>query len=141
MESGPIAQVKPRDSGYFQFKVRVPSGKYKIKIVHQSGYFTCSLQGHQSTLGCFVPDYLDAMWIILTDVSDRWLLPWLKGFTLEANVKPSMTSFATYNDVIQLSQGQQLRFWYYEDLFPSASRPEGDNNGLVKFYAYAIKQD
>ena len=141
MESGPIAQVKPRDSGYFQFKVRVPSGNYKIKIVHQSGYFTCSPQGHQSTLGCFFPGHIDTMWIILTDSSDRLLLSWINGVTLEANVKPSMTSFATYNTVIQLSQGQQLRFWYYEDLFDIARLPEWDNNGLVKFYAYAIKQD
>ena len=140
MDSGAIAQVKPRDSGYFQFTVRVPSGKYKIKIVHESGYFTCSPLNHQSTLGCFYPEVFDDMWIILTDTSNQKLLPGANGYKYEANKKRSMTSFALYNDVIQLSQGQQLRFWYFEDLFSSVHTPEWDNTGLVKFYAYAIKQ-
>lgn len=132
--------MKPRDSGYFQFTVRVPTGKYKIKIVHQSGYFTCSPQNHQSTLGCYLPGAFDDMWIIVTNTSDQTLLPGANGYTLEANVKRSMTSYAIFNDVIQLSQGQQLRFWYHEDLHPTANTPEWDNNGIVKFYAYAIKQ-
>ena len=134
-----LAEVKPRDNGYFQFKVGVTSGSYKIKIVHHSGYFTCSLQGHLSSLGCYVPGYLDQMWILLTSDSDQVLLPGNQGSTLEAGVYPRNTSFAIYNDVIQLSLGQKMRFWYKEDLDESTG-PKDDNGGSAKFYAYALMQ-
>ena len=132
--------MRPRDNGFFQFKVGVPSGNYKVKIVHKSGYLTCSMLNHTSTLGCFFPGgNPDAMWIVLTnDTSEEILLPGPKGMTLEANVRRSNTSFAIYNDSIELSEGENLRFWYKED-FDHSTGPEWDNNGVSYFYVYVIK--
>lgn len=139
LEDGMLAEVKPRDNGYFQFKVGVQSGNYTIKIVHHSGYFICSAtQSRRSTFGCYYENVYDDMWIVLTSAaSDQILLPGIQGLTLEANVLSSNTSFAIYNDVIELSQGQEMRFWYKEDLLKSNT---DDNLGVVKFYAYALKQ-
>ena len=131
--------MKPRDNGYFQFKVGVPSGSYKIKIVHHSGYFTCSPLGHQSNFGCYLPGYFDNVWIMLTSDSDQILLPGIQGSTIEAGSHPRNTSFAIFNDVIQLSLGQKMRFWYKEDLDGNTG-PESDNGGSAKFYAYALMQ-
>ena len=133
--------MKPLNDGYFQFKVGLPSGNYQIKIVHLSGYFICSDRLDTSTLGCYHPLGADAVWIVLTsDTSNQILLPGPKGLTVEAGVRPSQSSFAIYNDVIQLSEGQNLRFWYKEDIDHSTG-PEWDNKGIVKFRVYATNQD
>ena len=135
-------EVKPRDSGFAQVTVGVQSGKYKIKIVHHSGFFLCSPKAEfTSTLGCRV-DWIDQFWIVVTDINDKIILPSSKGFTLDGNKSPSQTKYAMYNDAVYLRKEQQLRFWYSEDLKPdpSVAKDDLDNSGAVKFYAYAIRQ-
>eukprot|EP00112_Aurelia_sp_Birch-Aquarium-sp1_P004081 Seg1464.6 transcript_id=Seg1464.6/GoldUCD/mRNA.D3Y31 product="hypothetical protein" protein_id=Seg1464.6/GoldUCD/D3Y31 len=134
-----IVEVKPRDHGFAQVTVTVQSGKYKIKIVHHSGFFVCSPDVRStSTLGCKVRE-IDQFWIVVTDINNKIILPGPKGFTLDGKNTPSQTKFAIYNDVIELRKGQQIRFWYMEDLLKS-DWSTADNSGGVKFYAYAIKQ-
>eukprot|EP00112_Aurelia_sp_Birch-Aquarium-sp1_P010170 Seg2185.6 transcript_id=Seg2185.6/GoldUCD/mRNA.D3Y31 product="hypothetical protein" protein_id=Seg2185.6/GoldUCD/D3Y31 len=134
-----IVEVLPRDHGFAQVTVGVQSGKYQIKIVHHSGYFVCSTEDPQkSTLGCKYKTLVDKFKIVVTDINNKIILPGPKGFTLDGKNTPSQTTFAIYNDVIELRKGQQIRFWYSEDLKSDWS--VADNSGGVKFYAYAIRQ-
>ena len=133
-------EVKPRDSGFAQVTVGVQSGKYKIKIVHHSGFFICSPRTDlRSTLGCRVAS-IDGFWIVVTDINDKIILPSSKGYTLDGNIYASQTKYAIFNDAIYLRKGQQIRFWYKEDLKPEVAPDDLDNRGAVKLYAYAIRQ-
>ena len=71
----------------------------------------------------------------MTDNKNKVLLPKSKGYFHDGKI--SKSQFVVFNDVIELYPGQQLRFWYKEDL---NNWSQHDNGGVAKFYVFAILQ-
>ena len=117
--------------------VDVPHGKYKIKMIHQSGFLSCYWRynpSEKSNFGCIIEGRVNVILIIVTDSQNNILLPKQNGYSHDGNI--SNSKYLIFNDVIELKPGQQLRFWYKEDLETVSS--ESDNAGVSKFYAYAM---
>ena len=73
----------------------------------------------------------------VTKDSNAVILPGNNGFTHDGEI--SRSTFVTFNDAIQLTQGQKLRIWYGEDLLLSPAN-QVDNAGSTLMYVLAIAQ-
>ena len=134
-KNGGLIQVGAKGDQFASVKVDVRRGKYKIKLVHHSGFLICDTS-FRTNFGCDVPRAnVDRIEIMVTDNQNKVLLPKGKGYSHDG--KRSKSQFVIFNDVIELYPGQQLRFWYKEDL---EFVYEHDNSGVAKYYAYAILQ-
>ncbi len=121
---------------YGSVTVNVPSGLYKIKLVYHSGFLSCvaDYKNYHTKFGCRTPRMNEIIMRVTKD-SNAVILPGSKGYTHDGEI--SNSTFVTFNDAIQLVQGQKLRIWYREDLFNSQ---ETDNSGSTLMYVLAISQ-
>ncbi len=128
--------VGAKGNKYGSVTVNVPSGLYKIKLVYHSGFLSCipDYNNYHTTFGCR-SSQIDRMDMRVTKESNAIILPGNNGFTHDGEI--SRSTFVTFNDAIQLVQGQKLRIWYREDLFNSQ---ETDNSGSTLMYVLAIAQ-
>ena len=134
-KDGRLIQVGAKGDQFASVKVDVHHGKYQIKLFHYSGFLICDTS-YRTNFGCLVPRRnVNRIEIVVTDNQNKVLLPKGKGYSHDG--KRSNSQFAIFNDIIELHPGQQLRFWYKEDL---EAVYENDNSGVAKFYAYAILQ-
>ena len=132
-----VIKMGARDELFGSVTVLVPRGKYKIKLVHHSGFLKCA-EGdlHNTTFGClYLPWNYDKIESVLTDNRNKVLLPKENGYSHDGRI--SRSQFIIFNDVIELHPGKQLRFWYKQDL---KNGTEHNNSGFSKFYAYALLQ-
>eukprot|EP00112_Aurelia_sp_Birch-Aquarium-sp1_P021542 Seg583.4_Seg583.2 transcript_id=Seg583.4_Seg583.2/GoldUCD/mRNA.D3Y31 product="hypothetical protein" protein_id=Seg583.4_Seg583.2/GoldUCD/D3Y31 len=119
-KSDGLIEVGSKDNKYASVTVDVPHGKYKIKLIHHSGFLKCSTYYlfKRSNFGCIKEGESDVILIVVTDNQDKILLP--KGFLTQAayshDGNKSNSKYIIFNDVIELKPGKQLRFWYTEDL-------------------------
>ncbi len=128
--------VGARGDTYGTVTVNVPSGLYKIKLVHQSGFLSCvnKVIKYPTNFGCRHAT-LDRIDMQITNEDNTVLLPGSKGYAHDGKI--SQSTFVTFNDAIQLIKGQKLRIWYKEDLINASLL---DNSGSVRMFVLAIKQ-
>ena len=133
-----LIEIGAKDDKFAPVTVDVPHGKYKIKMIHHSGFLSCFMP-LETTFGClYPPSKLNFIDISVTDNQNRVLLPKVtdsKGYSHDGNV--SLSKYIIFNDVIELQPGQQLRFWFTED---RTNGGDQDNGGVAKFHAYGMLQ-
>ena len=130
-----LIQVGAKDDQFASVTVDVPHGTYIIKLVYHSGFLICDTY-YKSNFGCFSPrGNANRIDIVVTDSQNKVLLPKEKGYSHDGKIGKSQ--FVIFNDAIELYPGQQLRFWYKEDL---DNLSQSDNDGVSKFYAFATLQ-
>ena len=133
-----LIEMGAKNDDFASVTVDVPHGKYKIKMIHHSGFLSCSMP-YETKFGClYPPSNLNFIDISVTDNQNRVLLPKVtdsKGYSHDGNV--SSSQYIIFNDVIELQLGQQLRFWFTEDRINGGDQ---DNGGVAKFHVYAMLQ-
>ncbi|XP_065053705.1 uncharacterized protein LOC135682654 isoform X2 [Rhopilema esculentum] len=139
MNKGHIFVVGPSGNQYARILVDIPSGLYQLKLVSSTGFISCNGFGDPSRLtnfGCISMTGDDEIMMIVTDNKNSQLLPGPRGYSHDG--RASKSDYLTFNDQVQLTQGQEIRIWYRDDLNDNS---ESDNVGLTYFYVAAIRAD
>ena len=128
--------VRPRSNGYAILNVNVPSGLYKIKLVHNFGITACQADftNWLNNWGCITATS-NRIQMVLTYENNTILLPGAAGYSHDGRIARS--SYVTFNDAVMLVRGQKLRLWFEEDL---TNINEIDNFGSISMYVLAMEQ-
>lgn len=122
---------------YASVRVKIPSGRYNLKLVVAVAFFSCS--GREdfhlyNNFGCITRDGRSEILMIITDKNNTVLLPGPDGYSHDGNL--SRSSFVTFKDPIDLVHGQELRIWHKNDLDDVS---EDDNFGVSYMRVLALK--
>ena len=136
-----------RDNKYGSFRVPKTGKIAAVKLIHLSGYVSCSGQINEwSFWGCgYHRSLTDHVSVVITTSSNTLLMPPNQFFTLPGDTGkwarlPGQNSFSP--EIIlprfspySTSHGQELRLWYGEDL---VAHTESDNGGWVCCDVYVL---
>ena len=129
-----LVSMKPKSNGYAEVTAEIPSGTYRLILVHHSGYINCHpVTWMKTKFGCSKTGGTKPIDLVVSDAKRKYLLPGSKGFSYDGNESDS--NLILFNDVIKIQHGQKLWFWNKEDFDNSY---EQDNSGTVKFYILAL---
>ena len=138
MNKGHIFEVGPSGNRYARILVDIPSGLYQLKLVSSTGFISCNGfdTSRLTNFGCISMTGLDDIMMVVTDNKNSQLLPGSRGYSHDG--RASKSDYLTFNDQVQLTEGQEIRIWYRDDLNDNS---ESDNVGLTYFYVAAIRAD
>eukprot|EP00112_Aurelia_sp_Birch-Aquarium-sp1_P007778 Seg185.5 transcript_id=Seg185.5/GoldUCD/mRNA.D3Y31 product="hypothetical protein" protein_id=Seg185.5/GoldUCD/D3Y31 len=136
-----LVSMKAKSSGYAEITAEVPSGNYRLILVHHSGFINCYVESWMKTkFGCGISGDVPMkivrkpINIVVSDTKKRYLLPGSKGFLFDGDGSDS--NLVMFNEVIEIQHGQKLWIWNEEDFNDIG---EVDNNGTVKFYVLVLR--
>ena len=128
-----------RDNQFGKFLVPSSGRLASVKLVHLYGYVTCqkSVASYWSYWGCSIyhGSVKAHVNVAITTSANRILLPSSQFITVSSTKWSRIPGYNSFSPALVLSafsnppsvtQGQELRLWYGEDLVNSS---EGDNAG------------